>query len=137
MKTNAFYNTIKYEGERLSYNEGKALAQEQLIREIFLANPYTKISPSQMLNIFNKKYDRYPPITSIRRAMTTLAHAKRERFLTKIDETMTGPFNEDEHFWILTDSLSTNDFAKGYFKGDFDQPTPAPKPSITQPELFQ
>lgn len=133
----AWYNTVNYSGEKLERANARALSQENLIKEIFLANPGKKFSPSQMLTIFQKKYDLHPPITSLRRAMTSLTLDRKGKVLAKTQETVVGMFGDDEHLWELnsqTDDKELQEWWNKYQNGDFDEQQE--KPKFVQPSLF-
>lgn len=93
-----FHDTINLNTEQLSAQNAVVLKQEDLILEIFKANPDKRISPSQMLNIFQNKYGKNVPITSIRRGLTNLTTAMK---LVKTKHKVPGLYNLDEHTWIL------------------------------------
>lgn len=130
--SSAWYNTVNYSGEKLERANARALSQEELIKEIFLNNSGKRFSPSQILTIFQKKYDLHPPITSIRRAMSTLAHEKREKFLSKTDLKTIGFFGEDEHYWELSTQPKQDETETWFSKHQNEK---AYQPSI-QPTLF-
>jgi len=92
----SFYNTINLSGEQLLKSNARALAQENLVEEIFKANPNRHISPSQLQKIVASKYDRHCPLTSWRRAITNLT---KRGVLTKTDEQVSGIYGEGEHCW--------------------------------------
>lgn len=95
--TNSFYNTINFSGEDLKKENAKAKCQEDLILAIFKANPDRKFSPDQIHKVFAKKYNLYPPITSIRRAITNLTGRLE---LLKTDEMIPGEYSLPTHTWI-------------------------------------
>jgi hypothetical protein len=92
-----FYNTIDLSGEMLKKEWAKTLNQEKFITEIFKCNPNKPLSPSQILNVYNEKYQKKVPITSIRRAMTDLT---KSNVLRKTSVTVTGLYNLPEHCWV-------------------------------------
>ena len=91
-----FFNTINFSGKELEKANAKAAKQEDLILALFKANPDKKLSPSQVHTIFGRKYQLYPPITSIRRAMTNLTGRLE---LIKTDEMIPGLYQLPEHTW--------------------------------------
>lgn len=97
MATN-WFNTINFEGEDLKRENAKAAKQEELILSLFKANPDKLLSPSQVHAIVGKKYQIYPPITSIRRALTNLTGRLE---LIKTDEMVPGNYHLPEHCWKL------------------------------------
>jgi hypothetical protein len=103
MSTN-FFNSINLSGADLKRETARAATQEKLILNIFKANPEKKLSPSQIHEIFTRKYQLYPPITSIRRAMTNLSGGMG---LQKTDEMIKGLYNLPEHTWKLSTTTTT------------------------------
>lgn len=99
----SFFNTLNFEGEKLQKENARALVQEELIKELFLANPGIKLSPSQVADVFTKKFFLYPPITSIRRAMTNLSSDKHNKVLVKMPDLVPGKYHLPEHTWMLND----------------------------------
>lgn len=108
----SYFNTISLEGKPLEIANGKAALQEDLVLEIFKANPGVLISPSQMLNVFKTKYKRNVPITSIRRAMTNLTNNKKDpdkdKKLIKTASQTRGLYNYNEHYWVLNTPEETS-----------------------------
>jgi hypothetical protein len=109
-----FYNTVNLSGEKLERANARALSQENLIKEIFMANPDKKISPSQMLQIFSKKYDLHPPIVSIRRAMTSLTYSQKGMVLRKTEEQAMGSYGVPEYLWELN-KLSSDEELQAFW----------------------
>jgi hypothetical protein len=109
-----FYNTVNLSGEKLERANARALSQENLIKEIFMANPDKKISPSQMLQIFSKKYDLHPPIVSIRRAMTNLTYSQKGMVLRKTEEQAMGSYGVPEYLWELN-KLSSDEELQAFW----------------------
>lgn len=93
-----FYQTVDLSSEELEKATARTMKQESLIIAIFKANPTVAISPSQMLSIFEEKYNKHPPITSIRRAMSDLT---KDNLLIKTGTMVTGSFSLPEHCWML------------------------------------
>ena len=86
----SYHNTTKETGPELAQSISKAMNQEDVIMSLFetYRNIYGKLnvmSPSYIQGIWINGVDRkaYPPITSIRRAMTTLT---RKGMLIKTDK---------------------------------------------------
>ena len=100
-----FYNTNKEYGEQLAKSKRIALTQEEVIMSLFntYRNIYGRIihmSPSYIQGIWINGVDRkkYPPITSIRRAMTNLT---TKGMLIKTDKMTEGEYGKPEHCWRL------------------------------------
>jgi hypothetical protein len=126
-----FFNTINLKGKELEYANAKAMAQEEFVRQVFLANPDRAFSPTQMQKIF-AKYDRHIPITSVRRALCNLSHSKYDKFLTKTEEMVQGQYGLKEHKWIMTQQIDeTEKWFNEYLEGKHDPPEP-----IRQGQLF-
>jgi len=96
-----WYNTISLEGMELKAAHLNTLKQEEFITEIFKNNPTQLISPSQVLSIYNKYYQKNVPITSIRRAMTDLTD---KNVLRKTSVMVKGEYGKSEHCWVLKES---------------------------------
>jgi len=101
-----FFNTINFSGTDLEKQNAKAAKQEYLILALFKANPDKKLSPSQVHTILGKKYNLYPPITSIRRAITNLT-GRLELIKMSKEDMITGPFSLPENTWKLRLSETT------------------------------
>lgn len=109
MASNSWYNTINFSGEDLKRENAKAAKQEDLILHLFKANPDKRLSPTQVHQIMARKYQIYPPITSIRRALTNLTGRLE---LIKTDEMIPGSYHLPEHTWKLASS-SENLYQQG------------------------
>mgnify|MGYP003633896032 FL=1 len=101
----SYHNTTKETGPELAQSISKAMNQEDVIMSLFetYRNIYGKLnvmSPSYIQGIWINGVDRkaYPPITSIRRAMTTLT---RKGMLIKTDKLTEGQYGKPEHCWRL------------------------------------
>lgn len=94
----SFFNTINFSGKDLENQNAKCLKQEDLILALFRANPDKKLSPSQVHSIFVKKYQIYPPITSIRRAITNLT-GRMDLIKMSKEDMIPGPFSLPENTW--------------------------------------
>jgi hypothetical protein len=114
MSKKTFFNTVNLSGDNLERAKARALSQENLIKEIFMANPDKKISPSQMLQIFSKKYDLHPPIVSIRRAMTNLTYSQKGMVLRKTEEQAMGSYGVPEYLWELN-KLSSDEELQAFW----------------------
>ena len=93
-----FYNTIELSLTELKDANIQTLKQEEFITEIFKANPTALISPSRMLGIYQKYYQKDTPITSIRRAMTDLTD---KEVLRKTSVMVMGLYGKQEYCWCL------------------------------------
>jgi hypothetical protein len=135
MKSTGFHNTISLDGEQLQRANARALSQQDLVKEIFLANPDKMFSPSQIHEIFSKKYDLNPPITSIRRSLTNLTNGKKnDGILVKTNEMIAGQFGLPEHKWALRKSVDeTAIWFNEYLEGKYDPPEPK---TLIQTALF-
>jgi hypothetical protein len=96
-----WYNTINLTGDALKKETVKTAKQEEFILSLFKANPDTEISPSRIHTILAKKYKMYPPLTSIRRAMTNLT---KKLDLIKTQKLVPGAYHLPEHLWKLNKS---------------------------------
>lgn len=99
-----FFNTINLSGKALELAVVMAANQDDIVAEIFAANPGKHISPSQIHEIVLKKYKRNCPITSFRRSINTLT---KINVLIKTDNMVMGPFGKPEHTWIYNKPSST------------------------------
>lgn len=113
MSSGGFYNTLDYSGEELKRENARALAQEELILALFKANPDKKLSPSNLHQVFIKKYNLNPPLTSIRRGLTNLTIDEK---LIKLPDMVPGLFHLPEHLWMLNNGNIKKEHT--YKKGD-------------------
>ena len=113
-----FYNSISLENMELKAAHLNTLKQEEFITEIFKNNPTSLISPSQVLSIYNKYYQKNVPITSIRRAMTDLT---TKDILRKTSVMVKGIFGKDEHCWVLKETKGVQ------LNWEFDNPNDIPE----------
>jgi hypothetical protein len=127
-----FFNTINFEGEGLKREDAKCAKQEELILSLFKANPNKLLSPSQVHAIVGKKYQIYPPITSIRRALTNLTGRLE---LIKTDEMVPGLYHLPEHTWKLA-GTSENLYQKNVESAGQIASKIISKTTVTQSELF-
>jgi Fe2+ or Zn2+ uptake regulation protein len=88
-----YYNTNKESGETLKKSRNKAQTQNEMIFKILGDEP-EGLTPYQI----HVKADLLWPITSIRRALSTLTKAGK---LTKTDELRLGPWKKNEHVWKI------------------------------------
>jgi len=79
-------------------NEAKTRKQDDIILEIFEYYPERRYTPADIENIVRYNYGRYWPITSIRRAITTLTKAGK---LRKTKELQRGNYGKMTHCWII------------------------------------
>jgi len=90
-----FYNTNKTAVAELPKRRGNAMSQQDALLDIFKTYPNSKFTPSRL----QTAYFRFWPITSIRRAITNLT---RNGYLTKLNETVKGPYGANEHQWTYS-----------------------------------
>lgn len=93
--TATYYNTNNLKDKRLISALVKAKAQEDKVKIIF--NVYSKMTASEVWEFWDKTKT---PITSIRRAISNLAHPD-SGFLIITDEQKKGLFNSPEHYYKL------------------------------------
>lgn len=86
---NTYFNTTKESGNQLQIFTEQTESQNKTIMR--LMEIYTKSSASQLVGHF-----RHTPITSIRRALTTLA---KEGKLIKTDEKVLGNYGRNEYIY--------------------------------------
>ena len=98
-----FYNTIKLSGSDLQSARTNCKSQEDFIKWLFTNEPSLKITPSQLLNLFDNRV----PITSVRRALTNLTN---ENFLEKTNNMMEGIYGKPEHIWQIKSNTNQNSF---------------------------
>lgn len=90
---NKFFNTTNLKGLDLKKREMRAGSQNKLILDYFKANASFLFTPFEIQKALN--LDR-TPITSIRRAMTTLTELG---YLIRTDTMRNGDYNEPNHCW--------------------------------------
>jgi len=93
-----FYNTIELSGFELKHAHETTLKQEEFIERIFTHNQKALLSPSKVLEIYNKYIQKKVPITSIRRAMTNLT---KKGVLRKTSVMAKGNYHLPEHCWCF------------------------------------
>ena len=89
-----YYNTTHESGQLLIEYHQAATTQNRKIELFFIATqkPW---APSQVI----KHCELDCPITSVRRAINTLAKAGK---LTKTSQKYIGPYNRPEYLWVAT-----------------------------------
>jgi len=93
-----YYNTNNESGVDLTDSWVAAANQDEIIFQLFRANPNESFTPDEMqhmCSILNKIW----PITSIRRSLNTLTKSSK---LTKTDELRKGKYNKKVHTWRLS-----------------------------------
>ena len=92
-----YYNTTKEDGSSLDRYRTSAKKQDAAIRDHFAGNANVAMTPSV---VWSQVFDRRVPLTSVRRAITTLTN---QGVLRKLDEKGKGPYGRDEHYWIYNE----------------------------------
>jgi hypothetical protein len=95
MEQGDFFNTIDAKGEELKRYRDNAGKQEKRVLELF--SVYRTLSPSSLLAVYR---DSSVPLTSLRRAITTLTN---KGFLIKTDRLTKGNYGMNEHVWTIND----------------------------------
>lgn len=90
----SFYNTIKLRGSDLRDADGKAKSQEDIILAFFMRCPGMRFTPFDIQEILLPA----APITSIRRAMTTLVYKDK---LEKTNYQKPGKLGKPNYMWQL------------------------------------
>ena len=93
-----FFNTTSESGATLKEYRAKAGKQERLILNFFALSIRSRFSPSYVHAML---YGDTAPITSVRRAMTSLT---KKGLLVKTDEKVDGPYGRPEYLWRLADA---------------------------------
>jgi hypothetical protein len=92
-----FFNTTNESGSQLIDSNRKAMKQNDVVFELF--KQFGTASPSQIYQVWATITGlTTPPITSIRRAITTLTD---EGKLEKLDSMKKGLYGKDEHEWRI------------------------------------
>lgn len=91
-----FFNTTNQEGEQLALAIEAASTQQEIIKSLY-AKQKRPLSASQVLNILNLNC----PITSVRRAITTL---KNEGILEKTEHKIKGMYSRQEYQYQIATS---------------------------------
>ncbi len=89
----SYYNTTHEKGDRLKFYLQHAEGQEVAILALF-RDAQRPLAPSELFHMLDGRY----PITSIRRAMTTMTH---KRALVKTVMKSMGMYGRYEHLWRL------------------------------------
>lgn len=90
-----FHNTIHVQGQVLTDFTEKAGKQNEIIEELFMLNCYRSMTPFEVMNLLKLKGYDYP-ITSVRRAITTLTD---EGKLQKLNSMKEGDYGKPNHTW--------------------------------------
>ena len=100
-----FYNTTNETGETLKESKAKAITQNELIIHVFNTwREQNGLTPSELNKILIEHWDTNWPITSIRRALTTLTD---DGNLVKTNDLRKGVYGKKEHVWkIKTKTIS-------------------------------
>jgi len=94
-----YFPTTSLTEKELKEREVRAGTQNGRILEIFRDYPHESFTPFEIRNIwFARNWYRNVPITSIRRAMTTLTS---RGYLEKSRELRIGEYGEKNHTWKL------------------------------------
>jgi hypothetical protein len=88
----SFFNTTKERGKALQEYIDKARGQNLEVLSFFMDRPYEEYTPSNVHQMLNFE----GPLTSIRRAMTTLT---KDGYLIKTDNKRIGIWGRPEHTW--------------------------------------
>ena len=93
----SYYNTNKESGEQLAQSKAKAYTQEEIIMDLFFDRSVIHMTPSDIWHIYCQEF-KDVPLTSIRRALTSLTNRKQ---LVKSDLTRMGIYGKMEQCWRL------------------------------------
>jgi len=92
-----FYNTISLEARELQKAEQQAKSQDQKILQFFIQKGYEyACAPSA---VRRRLFCDTVPLTSVRRAMTTLT---KNGDLVKLNAKIIGPYGKPEHIWAIS-----------------------------------
>lgn len=98
-----FHNTIAESGDTLVAHNITCETQEQKILDIFKQKgSEVSMTPFYVLGIYEKLYHRFPPITSIRRAMSNLTEQNK---LIKTQNMKKEYFGKKNFLWKYNDSF--------------------------------
>lgn len=89
-----FHNTIDLLPSQKATAELKASRQNDKVLKLFQDHPHQDFTPAQVYLMFGQQY----PLTSIRRAITTLTSTGE---LVKTDHKRKGLYGENNCTWIL------------------------------------
>lgn len=98
IKVKAYFDTCDA-GPQLAEYQAKAGEQSETVLAIFQAR-HTPLSPSQVLELY-PLWGNAPPLTSIRRAITTLTQSGA---LVKTGAKRKGVYGRQEHVWTLPEA---------------------------------
>lgn len=95
-----YYNTLGKSGSDLYASVQMSKSQEELILDFFKNNPGSLFTPPDVRDAIWPPVEgvRRPPITSIRRAITSMT---KKGELTKTSVQIMGPEGEKNHCWKL------------------------------------
>ena len=92
-----YYNTNKENMPQLRESWAKTAKQDDLILEVYNAwRQSDGLTPSEVEEILIHHHDKNWPLTSIRRAISTLTNNDK---LTKTSKLRGGKYNKNEHVW--------------------------------------
>ena len=92
-----YFNTINQKGDELKASKFRAGKQNAEVLELFTLYHYRAFTPAEIWEAFNKQ-GRNVPLTSIRRAITTLTI---QGFLECTGEMRMGLYNVKNYCWKL------------------------------------
>jgi len=90
-----YFNTTNEAGNNLKENVEKATSQNEKILKFFRAHPHESFTPFYIQRVLGMKDT---PITSVRRAITTLTN---NGDLEKTDKKSEGRYGRDNYEWKL------------------------------------
>jgi len=92
-----FYNTTNLTGEELAQERANCKGQEKDVLDLYHRHNETAASPEDIHQHYNYlKGDNRTPLTSIRRAITTLT---KKGLLVKTDEHKIGQYGKKIYLW--------------------------------------
>ena len=100
-----YFNTTHLTGKILTDFRRKAKNQEEKILAEFLLFPWMEVSPSKIQELVFPT--NWPPITSVRRALTNLTKAGD---LIKTEKQTNGRYGRPEYKWRLADQHKQQNF---------------------------
>lgn len=94
----SFYNTTNETGKALGKYSATAKSQQERIYNFMKAREGVGFAPSQILDyVFAGES---VPITSVRRAMTTMSSGSSSNMIFKTDVKYKGPMGRPEYTWV-------------------------------------
>ena len=93
-----FFNTTHATNPELAQYRQQALSQDEVILALFKENQFRTWTPSEVMAAVLPD----APVTSIRRAITTLT---QDTHLVKTDTQRNGPYGRPEYAWRVADSV--------------------------------